>query len=307
MRVDNFILTQFQTCPAKFELRAIEHWTSRRKTGALGFGAALHEGLAEWYKTGSQEGALMQIHRLWPDNMPIDDWRTKEKCMKVMAEYIRTYPSENFSIVGMPDHPMIECTFTLDTGMHLSCFACGPGYEEGSTCLKCDHPLEPIEYGGIFDGLIEFSGSVYILEHKTTSMLGGYYFNQFKPNNQVTGYVWAAGLMSGQRVGGAMINAIGLYKSSPTKFERQLTSRSQNEIDEWLGNVRATCELIQHCKRTGHWPMHTAACTLYGKCEYHDVHVLGTENERRKRLETDYIREEWNFENRDDVKETTNA
>jgi hypothetical protein len=125
MRIDNFALTMFQTCPAKYFLRMKEDWTSRRKSAALGAGGALHEGLAEWYKTGEIVKALLAIDEAWPNNLPVDDWRTKEKALRTMQSYVRNYPKESFKVVGYPELPMIENTFTLDTGMYLRCRMCG--------------------------------------------------------------------------------------------------------------------------------------------------------------------------------------
>jgi hypothetical protein len=281
MKIDNFALTMHQTCPAKYNLRIKERWTSRYKSGALGFGASLHSGLAEWYRTGDVGEALRAIDKVWPEEMPSDDYRTKEKCLRVMAEYIRQYPKESFQIVGAPENPLIEVPFTLDTGLFT---------DSG----------EPIEYGGIFDGLIEFGDNVYILEHKSTSQLGSYYFNQYKPNNQVTGYVWAAGLLSGRRVGGAIINAVGVYKSGATKFERQITTRTQAEIDEWLVGIKETCNEIEAHERKGIWPMRTMACTLYGQCEFHSIHSLAHDKERVIALSQNYIKDQWNHEARDE-------
>ena len=284
MIIDNFALTNFQSCPAKYDLRILQHWQSRRKSAALGFGGTFHEGLAEWYRSGDRAKAMMALSEAWPQFTPIDDYRTKEKCVSTLIEYFKTYPAETFSIVGAPSNPMVECVFTLDTGLTL---------DDG----------EPIEYGGIFDGIVEFGGSVYVLEHKTTSQLGSTYFNQFKPNNQVTGYTWAAGLLSGKRVGGAIINAIGVFKSSASRFDRQITTRSQQEIEDWLINVQATCQQIRDCERRGYWPLYTGSCTMYGRCEYHDVHILGTPIERRKRLEQDYEVKQWAHEERSLVKD----
>ena len=320
MKIDNFALTMFQACPIKYRLRMREGWTTRRKSAALGFGGALHEGLAEWYRSGDKSKTLLAINEAWPLNSPVDDYRTKEKCITVMIDYMKKYPQETFKVVGFPENPMIECTFTLDTGMRLSCIDCGPvaGRWHGrytvtgkeltfennhENCQQCGKELEPIEYGGIFDGLVDFSNSVFVFEHKSTSQLGAYYFNQFKPNNQVTGYVWAASLLSGKRVGGAIINAIGIYKSSATKFERQITTRSITDIAEWLNNIQHTCELIRDCERSNHWPMFTQSCTMYGQCEFHNVHVLGSEVEREKMLEQDYIKDDWHYENRAGVKD----
>lgn len=303
MKIDNFALTMFQSCPAKYFLRIKEDWTSRRKAAALGFGGALHEGLKEWHSGHGPEAALRAIDKAWPDNLPIDDWRTKGKCLTTMAEYIKRYPKESFTIVGAPAAPLVEVGFTIDTGLFLFCHTCGSDFfrkeDEEPICQNCRLPYEPIEYGGIFDGLIEFSGSVYVLEHKSTSQLGQYYFNQFRPNNQITGYVWAAQKLSGRKVGGAIVNAIGVYKASATKFERQITTRSDAEIAEWLRHVQHTCFAIKQAERSGVWPMHTPACTYYGRCEFYDVHSLPLEDERQRMLEMAYVRREWDYENRD--------
>lgn len=314
MVIDNFALTMHQACPAKYDLRINQRWTSRRKSGALSFGAALHEGLAEWYKSGGDlSRALMAIKDKWQNQGPTDDYRTLEKCLRTMMEYSKEYPSEGFTVLGFPENPLIENHFTLDTGFFLPlCGECGnlhPMREPiiYSNCSLCTAPLERLEYGGIFDGVVEFSGRYFILEHKSTSMLGAYYFDQFKPNNQVTGYIWAARKLSGQPVGGALINAIGVYKVGATKFARQMTSRNDNEIDEWLRNVWYEASEIQINKVNNYWPQRTQACTMYGKCEYHSVHVLSHNKEREKLLDQDYIQETWDFMRRDEVGATTNG
>lgn len=313
MKIDNFALTMFQSCPIKYFLRMKEGWTTRRKSAALGFGGAIHEGLATWHRTGDKAAAIIAIDQSWPTNLPLDDWRTKEKCVAVLVDYMRTYPQEAFKLIGAPELPMVEQTFTIDTGLFLDCtrelcdkrnVAIEAEYEGSGRwcCANCGGPLESIEYGGIFDGGVEFGANKYVLEHKTTSQMGTYYFNQFKPNNQVTGYVWALGRLSGQRIGGAIINGIGIYKSSPTKFQREITTRTDEDIKHWLENVRATCQQIADCERRGFWPWYTQSCTMYGKCEFHDVHTLGAAIEQEKYLEQMFIKEPWSYETRDDAK-----
>lgn len=301
------MLSQFQTCPANYFLRIQQGWVPRRKSAALGFGGAAHEGLAAWYKTGELGKALAAIDAAWDNAMPIDDWRTKAKCVTVMIEYTKQYPAETFTPILGPSGPMIEVPFVLDTGMFLDCPNCGHPADKGDgvlipgntdTCAECGEPLEQIEYGGIFDGLVDFSGQTYVLEHKTTSMMGGGYFDQFKPNNQVSGYIWGASCLSGRRVQGAIINAIGVYKVGKTKFERSITSRNVTDLDEWLKYVRYWCNRIKEAERTGVWAMNTQACTLYGKCSFHSVHILSHEAERQKRLDMDYVVDKWNFEKR---------
>lgn len=274
----------------------IQGWTPTRRSSALGFGAALHEGLAEWHRSGDLMKALEAISEAWPANMPIDDYRTKEKCLRTMAEYAKNYPSENFNVVRGPSGPLIEIPFTLDTGRELPLEL--SWLKEKREGLPYPDYSEPIEYGGIFDGLVELGGSIYVLEHKSTSMLGNTYFNQFKPNNQVTGYVWAGGQMSGRKVGGAIINAIGVYKVGKTKFERSITGRFPEEIAEWLNNVHDVCVQIKTAEARMTFTRSTGACTLYGLCEFHRVCSLGREPERQKMLEQEYQVEFWDYERR---------
>ena len=309
MKIDNFALTMHQACPRRYQHRMIEGHTLRRRSAALGFGGTLHNGLAVWYRnTHLPNGerldlAVAEIEKTWDNSVPVEDYRTMGKCVDVMQEYAREYPEESFKVVGAPERPIVEVTFTLPTGMYLPCTQCDrdSGGPWASQCSSCSVEKEPIQYGGIFDGLIEFGPKVYVFEHKSTSQLGTYYFNQFKPNNQVTGYIWAATQLSGLDVAGAIVNAIGVYKSSKTKFERQVTTRNKElDIPEWLMNVYDTCVEIKHHERTGRYPQRTPSCTQYGLCEFHQVCTLPNPEHRAKRLEQDYIKSNWDYTKRDE-------
>lgn len=287
IKIDNFALSNHQSCPAKYKLRIVDGWTVRRKGAALGFGGALHAGLADWYRGGTLASACAAISNAWPKEQPFDDYRDLNKCLAVMGEYTREYPHESFKVAGISEGvPLIEIPFSI-----LLTDANGkPVLTDGG---------EEIYYGGIFDGLIEWSGQVYILEHKSTSQLGDYYFDQFKPNNQIDGYVWAARQLTGRPVGGALVNAIGVYKVGRTKFKRQITSRTTSELDEWIINIQECASEIERHHKKGYWPLRKVSCTQYGKCEYHDVHVLSNDHDRQRRLETDYIVEPWDYERRE--------
>jgi hypothetical protein len=304
MKLDNFALSLFQSCPAMYNLRIEQGWVPVRKHAALGFGGAIHIALAAWHRTYNAKAAIRAMLEKWPDGMPEEDFRTKEKAISVMLEYFQTYPQENFKVVGAPDSALIERAFTIDTGLFLECGACQmystSNRVTDNVCFSCGQLLEPLEYGGILDAGILFYDKVYTLEHKTTTRMGDSYFLQFKPNNQVTGYIWGLSKLTNTQVGGCMVNAIGIYKSQATKFERHLTTRTQAEIDEWLLNVLATANDIARCKRTGIWPMRTMACTMFGLCDFHNVHVLANPKEREKRLEADYRCNKWDYEHRDE-------
>lgn len=310
MRVDNFTLEQF-TCPAKYNLRINKGLVPLRRKPSLSFGTVIHAALAEWYRTGNYANALAMVAKRWPEVMPSDDFRTKDLALNVIAAYIREYPKETWQLLkGADGAPIVEQAFTLPTGHYLDCqdMNCtAANFRVDSALTHCPHctvAREPIEYGGIIDAAIEFAGTVYVLDHKTTTVLGKddstYYFLQYKPDNQMTGYIWALSRLTNRRVGGAMINAIGLYKKDEPRFKRHLTARNEFEINEWLKGVIARCNEIKRCERTGEWRLETSKCMSYGQCEYHSVHVLNDANSRAQRLEQDYVVSKWNYEDRDD-------
>lgn len=310
MKIDNFALTMHQACPTRFWRRMEQGWEPRRKGAALNFGGAIHAGLATWYRhpeldrTQRLALSITSIEAAWLDTGPIDDYRTLSKCVDVMREYSLEYPMESFSIVGAPERAVIEQTFTIGLGTYLRCDKCVLGVTDddmfGSKCTYCNADREIIEYGGIFDGLAQFGDKVYVLEHKSTSQLGDTFFTQFNPNNQVTGYIWAAHQLSGLDVAGAMINAIGVYKAGKTRFRRQVTTRDEHDINQWRRNVTATCEEIASHRRAKFWPQRTTSCTQYGLCAYHQVCTLSETEWQERRLEQDYVKSTWDYTNRDE-------
>lgn len=309
MKVDNFTLEQF-TCPAKYDLRINRGLVPLRRKPSLSFGSVVHSALAVWYRTGDIEKAFATVLLHWPEVMPSDDFRTRDYALKVLDAYRKEYPKESWKLLEGSEGPIVEQAFTIPTGYYLDCqsvnctsalFAVDPAL---AICPHCSLPREPVEYGGIIDAAIDFAGTIYVLDHKTTTVLGKddstYYFMQYKPDNQMTGYIWGLNRLTNRRVGGAMINALGLYKSGEVKFKRHLTARNQFEIDEWLKGVVARCNDIKRAERSGEWRMETSKCMNYGQCEYHSVHVLNDPVSRQQRLEQDYVVSPWNYEDRDD-------
>jgi hypothetical protein len=310
------MLKLFQDCPLKYKTRIEGEWVGQFRSGALGFGKAVHEGLKEWYQRGLDgeppslrlAAALDAIEVAWPENHPVDDYRTLVRAKSLMMNYAKEYPSEPFKIL------LVEVPFKFHLGRYLLyCQGCNfennpiaaAGYPRNN-CGSCGRDLEEIEYGGIFDTLIQFgppsSTIVYTLEHKTTSQLGSLYFRQYDLDNQVSGYVWGASQVSGKVVGGAMMNALCCTSGGTLKFDRQLISRTPTDLERWKNDVASTCNDIERTRRLGHWRMHTNHCmNKYGMCEYHSVHILSNPDEQRRRLETDYRKDPWDFERRDDV------
>jgi hypothetical protein len=229
MKIDNFALMLFQECPAKYFLRIQEKWESRYKGGALGFGAVIHKGLEVWYRDHDLISALNAMEECWPADHPPDDFRTLARAREMLIRYVREYPAESFKVLST------EISFSLPLGMQTDCG-------------------EDIEYGGIPDLLVAFNKTVYVVDHKTTSMLGPTYFLQYNPNNQISGYIWGAQELSRQKVNGAIINALCMTKSGKMDFARSITTRTESDIEAWKRDVQKTCSLIKNSSVKGFGP-----------------------------------------------------
>lgn len=330
MKVDNTMLEAWDKCSLYYSLRHEQGWARRGISPALTFGQVLHLGLAEWYRTAHLgithaerlRRAEDSIEEGWPHTMSElvpgqriylgqdgDDYRTLAKCLDTMRRYARQYPFEPFSVVQGATGPMVEIPFCVPLGAWLDCGEvlsvntngtpvdiCGGKPDSEGYCNTCRQACEPIEYGGLIDTVINYSGQLYCMDHKSTSMLGSTFFTQFKPNAQMTGYTWGVEQLSGQPIAGCYINAIGVFAKGETRFERQATQRLPEEIAEWRRNVIIKCNAIARAKRTGEWDMRTISCvSKYGACEMKDVHDLPFESDRQRVLESDYEKRPWVF------------
>jgi len=286
------------------------------KSAALGYGAVIHEGLAEWYRGGMQglsirsrlDAAIEKIREKFPVDHPVDDHRNLNKAEELMRAYVNTYPGENFEVL------QVEVPFTLDLGLRLLlCSNCGHDHDvigvhwSAEHCAKCGSELEPIEYGGILDAVTAFGPVLYVLEHKTTSELGSLYFRQFETSNQVTGYCWALNQLSSRNVAGANINALCTTKSGRIVFDRATTNRAPEDFVTWKRHIQIECGGLARNIMTDTYPHRTEHClTKYGLCPYHGVCTLATEAEQDRALETYYEQRPWDHELRD-IQPTSNG
>jgi hypothetical protein len=234
------------------------------------------------------QSALDAISESWVEPVSSENYRTLERATAMMKAYVQEYPTESFTPVNGPSGPLIEVPTTADTGLTL---------DDGET----------IEYGGIFDGLVQSGDDLFVLEHKTCSALGSTYFDAYKPNNQVTGYTFLAGKLAGRPITGAIINALCLTRSGKISFARQITTRTPEDLQRWLMDLKTECQNIRTHERTGHWPMRTGSCTMYGHCEFWQVHRESGEDVQQSILQTHYVQEPWDFLSRDEVGAVTNG
>jgi hypothetical protein len=305
--IDNSSLEVFNTCPR----RAFYYMILRREPSypsvALKYGSAVHAGLEHLYKRKQPKGsnvlvsdhiALRQAARAIlleyrGFRVPDDEYRTPDRAIQTLGEYMTNYPlnEEPFELLYGVDKndnpkPVVEFPFACPLGVFpISKYM--PRWEQdqplGDVWVNNIH----IVWTGRIDLPVLWEGRVpTILDHKTTSMMGSTFYDQFLIASQTVGYCWAANqipelmdLTNGEPFQQFCLNAICTRKitrtGTPYEFGRNIFRYDQSQIEEWHRDVLTLTGDFLHAWVEDYFPKKTAWCVgKYGKCPFLDVDAL---------------------------------
>lgn len=287
LQIDNTSLETFNTCPRSAYYRLVRGRVTPT-SAALQYGSAIHAGLERWYSTvdsdfSDQQREVMMLEDAVADFGDFDsgfnEWRTPDRACDTLQKYIRHYGEEDFDILD--DH--VETPFSLPLGV--------VPFDGFVKAEYIDKPIGATPEGlvhvdgihvywtGKIDLCVKRQGAHWIVDHKTTSMLGPTFWEHFHLSNQTIGYVWAANQMFGERFAGLGVNCIASRKptktGTPTEFHRQYFPYRDDQVEEWETNtMHLVADFLANLRRD-YFPMTTAWCMgKYGKCKYHDVCTL---------------------------------
>ena len=268
--LDNSMMADFRKCPRYFQLRHIENLVpiSDYIKFKAEFGSAIHEALESWYT--EHDGIKMDeaFIKYWSPFEGQDDTgiRTVAKGLLVCEKYRSWYPTEPFEMVET------EIGGSVDLGPFLFTFKC--------------------------DGLIkDHEGNFWILEHKTSAHRG---FLIPNPNVQLTGYIQAVSIIKGVAVKGAYLNQIYFRKGrkgepqmDTISLQREETTRSPNDLKEWLADAIAWAKMIGEACENEYFPKATESCTAYGGCQYIEICKCGDLNVQKTVKKALFKEEKW--------------
>lgn len=314
--IDNSSMELFTTCPRQALYYIIRRRELNRSSIALDFGGAFHGVLEYRYKKygvdylGASQAAdcIDWINRIqtkpptaderraheeaqkrsWlplPPYLvtPEDDYRTRGYLIDGMNQYVQQYPAETFSIARLPSgDPAVEIPFAFPLGV-------------------VDSPLFgriSIVWTGKIDLVYESGGSLSVLDHKTTSMMGPQFFSEFEIAHQMYGYVAATEYVMGRLVERITINGLGCRKPTKTgqryEFNRHHIPVSRPILAEWHDDCLAiVSDFIGHCER-GYFPKHTKWCIgKYGACQFRPVCGMAPEHREFTLTSAEYRNVTW--------------
>jgi hypothetical protein len=276
--VDNSMLELLTTCPRALEYSKLHRRIGSASKPSLTFGSAIHHALEHRYQmcgsdicTALEESDISKVLQDFyakPENIPPEDeWRNLNWCIEVFRHYNLRYKVEPFNlIVNEKKEPFIELPFALEL------------------CRRnvLDKDVR-VMYCGRIDLPVLWDGQIIVIDHKTTSVLGDYFFKDQRISPQMIGYCYAFEQLTGQKVSGFCVNALR-SKSPPAKpdggfdkwweesFSRHKEYIFPHVIDEWHNNVLALVdEFFWHYQR-GYMPQKKKWCSgKFGLCSYYDV------------------------------------
>lgn len=299
LRIDWSSFEGFLSCN-RLSLYKLVYSRIPRPGPALTFGAAIHAALEIWYRNypghyplPDTAQATINICRSAIDKTfsehsgtSLTDWRTSEYAFECFLKYI-TDPSirgEKVKPATYNTNQLIEFSFSRPIGEAVfdsSTFA-RYGYGTLSDNAEFEQAASGLlklsfEWTGIIDLVADFDGEHWLVDHKTTSVLSGDFFDSFELAMQPIGYFAAARqALPDLNIRGFLVNVLACRKPTKTGtgFEalRRRYTYSGWQTNEWDEDVRIMLGEFLHNLQAFEFPKKTTWCAgKYGKCRYFDV------------------------------------
>lgn len=243
--LDSSTLKTFLECPRKYYWSYVRHLTPQRIRTPLTFGAAIHNALEHHYRGNDPEESLRVFLDEFEDQEH-DTIRTSARGAELLRKYFDKHPlhREPFTLLLPP-----EQRFEIQIGEY--------------------------KYIGRLDLIIEWSGLNLVMDHKTSSRMGPYFFDQFRPDLQMTGYCFAASQLLDQTIHGSAINVLYMTKTK-MEFHREIISREPFEYREFISLVTTLANEITTLRSRPReeyslWLPNWTSCGRWGSCEFKDL------------------------------------
>jgi len=288
---------------------------------ALIFGAAIHEAMEVRYRDHHDKPvitepvfddmvtSLVDYYAEHGTELDASEHRNLSYAITTLSEYVTKHRYEQPGTHYIEGEPCVEIPFCIPVGqfeINESIWVCDPDINSGDPTFKHIDTIT-IWLTGKIDMIVKKGASLWILDHKTTSMGGAGFFEEFQTATQFKGYSWAAQQLTGQPIRGVIINAMMCRKpkadgSINFDFERATIPIHQEHVDEWKNTFLTAVSTFvqQHVDQTNFdspeqsFPMQTSWCKgKYGKCKFYDVCTLRPSQREQMLFSNLYVFDDW--------------
>jgi len=285
---DSTSLGYIKTCPRLYQYVMLDGWAPRGESVHLRFGMEYHAALEQFDRLMADENhdreaairvvvrGLMERAADWtPDPATkAGRYKNRETLVALVVDYLDHFdpdPAETY--IKSDGTPAVELSFRFELDWGPRAGECKDGLEPGDVGYPGpSYESQPYLLCGHLDRVVSFNDQLLVMDRKTTTTtLSGYYFNQYEPNNQMTLYTLAGKIIMGAPIRGVIIDAAQILLEKPNAFARGFTYRTEDQLEEWLADLRVLLENAERYAENDYWPMNDSSCDKFGGCRYRDI------------------------------------
>ncbi len=270
--LDSSSLEPFTACPFKGYIEVIRKRKSALADPALRYGDCVHHALSYRYKRLFHTPVAARTDDWWQQllNKQItvlerrfaatpcenEEWRNFDSASALLQLYHRENLNEPYTIAALNGSPFVEKAFAIKCNVI-----------DGITII----------YIGKIDLVVsQPNGQLFVVDHKTTSVLGDTYWSAAAVAEQQRGYCFALAVSNYSQPSGYFINVLATRKPTKTgksiEVERRIFYLEDNWQSLWYQNFLQQAEIIIHnYRRNQHPRYHNSCVTKYGLCKYYDL------------------------------------
>lgn len=280
---DSTSLGYIKTCPRLYQYIMIDGWGENDQSVHLRFGIEYHSALQD-YDIARSEGiehedairetlrALLERTYGWEvdTTTKAGRYKNRQSVVRMVIDYLDHFKDDPAVTHHLDDgRPAVELSFRFELDWGPA--SAGEAYFSTKPESYGHHDPQPYILSGHLDRVVNFCDNLYVMDRKTTTTtLGSYYFAQFEPNNQMTLYSLAAQVVLASPVKGVIIDGAQILADS-SRFVRSFTYRTEDQLDEWIADLRVLLAQSEQYAIANHWPMNDTACDKFGGCRFRDI------------------------------------
>jgi hypothetical protein len=263
---DSTSLGALKTCPRSYEYAIIRGLTKHSENVHLLFGQHYHACLEAYDYARAIGKDHEDAVRLTVQKALVDTWDAKLKrpwnsddknknrvtLVRTLIWYLEQFKDDPVKTVILASgKPAVELSFRFESSYKSRL--------TGKTFLLCGH----------LDRMGVFQDQTYIIDRKSTKSAidGQDFFDRYSPDNQMSLYELAGGVVYGLPIRGVMIDAAQILITG-SRFRRGFTYRTQQQRDEWYKDLEYWLAQAELFAEKGYWPQNDKACGLYGGCPF---------------------------------------
>ena len=299
---DSTSLGYLKTCPRLYQYIMIDGYVGKDESIHLRYGQEYHATIQD-YETARAGGAthedairaaiLPLMERTWDwivdTTTKAGKYKNRDSLIGLVVDYFDHYGAADPAETVILDNgkPAVELSFRFEVDF-------------GPSIIREAAQADPQPYllCGHLDRVVNFNNALMVMDHKTTTTtISAYWMQQWEPNNQMTLYTLAGKVVLDAPIRGVVISGAQLLLEEPNRFVRGFTYRTQDQLDEWLGDLSVLLRTAETYAAANYWPMNDTACDKFGGCRYRGI-CSKDPAVRERFLKADFIKlpedERWN-------------